>query len=416
MTPTQQQAGEVVRWCRRLARLSEDPAATTRTCLSRPMRDVHTALAGWMARLGMTVRVDAIGNLRGVYPSRQPPPPAAGVPHFYIGSHLDTVPNAGAFDGVLGTVLAIALLELMDGRRFPFAIDVVGFSDEEGVRFGAPFLGSRALAGTFEAGLLDRTDAKGRSLRDAVTHFGLDPARIPDAQAPAGALGYLEFHIEQGPVLENLGIPLAVVDVISGQSRAEVTFLGAAGHAGTTPMKMRHDALAGAAAWIAEVEREAIATPGVVATVGRMTVEPGAVNVVPGRATLSLDLRHPVDGIRTAAVERLSRAAEGIAAGRGLTAEWELRLDQSSVAMSDTVSAMLARALERSGAPHHRMSSGAGHDAMVLAPVMPAGMLFLRCERGISHNPAENVREDDVAAALSAGLNFLDELERAHGD
>ncbi len=411
-----EQAREVIRWCRRLASLSEDRNALTRPFLSAPMRDVHTALAAWMARLGMTVRVDAIGNIRGVLRPRVLPAPAAGMPRFYIGSHLDTVPNAGAFDGVLGTVLAIALVELLGEKRFPFAIEVVGFSDEEGVRFGAPFLGSRALAGTFDAALLALCDQTGRSLRDAIRHFGLDPDRIVDAQAPPDAVGYLEFHIEQGPILESLNLPLAVVDVISGQSRAELTFDGFAGHAGTTPMKMRRDALAGAAAWIADVEREALTTSGLVATVGRMTVEPGAGNVVPGRVVMSLDVRHPADRMREAVVERLSKAAEEIATRRGLKLTWEPQLDQPSVAMDPAFAAMLDRALEQSGAPPHRMSSGAGHDAMVIAGKMPAGMLFIRCEGGISHNPAENVREEDVAAALDTGLKFLSELELARRD
>jgi len=413
MTSTEQ-SGEVIRWCRRLAKLSEDPHAITRTFLSRPMRDVHTALATWMAKVGMSVRVDAAGNLRGVYPARASQAPASAVPRFYIGSHLDTVPNGGAFDGVLGTVLAIALVELLGDRRFAFAIEVVGFSEEEGVRFGAPFLGSRALAGTFDPTLLDRTDEHGRSMREAIRHFGLDPSRIPDAAAPSGALGYLEFHIEQGPVLENLNLPLAVVDVISGQSRAELTFEGVAGHAGTTPMHMRRDALQGAAAWIAEVERMTLATPGLVATVGKISVEPGAGNVVPGRATASIDVRHADDQQRTRAVERLAQAAEEVASQRGLKMTWKPRLDQASIAMDDSMVAMLDRALERTGAPRHRMSSGAGHDAMVLAAKMPAGMLFLRCEGGISHHPAENVGGADVAAALDAGVAFLDELERAH--
>ncbi|MEO5742074.1 MAG: allantoate amidohydrolase [Vicinamibacterales bacterium] len=415
MTPLEQ-AGEVIRWCRQLATLSEDKNAITRTFLSKPMRDVHTALAVWMARVGMTVRVDAIGNIRGVYPPRVLPGPAAAVPRFYIGSHLDTVPDAGAFDGVLGTVMAVALVELLGEKRFPFAIEVVGFSDEEGVRFGAPFLGSRALAGTFDTALLDRLDAAGRPLRDAIRHFGLEPNRIPDAQAPGDALGYLEFHIEQGPVLENLNLPLAVVDVISGQSRVEVTFDGAAAHAGTTPMKIRKDALACAAAWITEVEREALTTSGLVATVGKIAVEPGVSNVVPARAVVSLDVRHPADRMREAAMERLSNAARDIATSRGLNLTWEPRLDQPSVAMDTSIAAMLDRAIEQSGTAAHRMPSGAGHDAMVLAAKMPVGMMFLRCEGGISHHPAENVREDDVAAALDAGLRFLNELELARRD
>jgi allantoate deiminase len=364
----------------------------------------------------MTVRVDAIGNIRGVFSSRLPntsnPPPR----RLYIGSHLDTVPNAGAFDGVLGVVLAIALVELRAGKRYPFAVEVVGFSDEEGVRFGVPFLGSHALAGSFENEVLDRTDDSGHTLRDAIRRFGLDPGRIPDAKSPDDALGYLEFHIEQGPILENLNLPLAAVDVISGQTRAEITFSGRAAHAGTTPMALRKDAMACAAAWIGEVEREARATTGLVATVGRVSVEPGAGNVVPGVAAVSLDVRHPADAIRMAAVERLSAAAQSIAGGRGIALDWSTTLDQSSVSLDVPMASMLDRAIEQAGFPAHRMSSGAGHDAMVMASRMPAGMVFLRCAEGISHHPAEDVQESDVAAALNAGSAFLDELETTgHG-
>ncbi len=411
MTSTEQ-AREVIRWCRQLAKLSDERDATTRTCLSTPMRDVHTALAAWMARLGMAVRVDAIGNLRGVY-GAAPTQAASGeghVPRLFIGSHLDTVPNAGAFDGVLGVVLAVALVELVGGRRFPFSIEVVGFSDEEGVRFGTPFLGSRALAGTFDAALLERTDQSGRTLHEAIRHFGLDPNRISHARAAPEARGYVEFHIEQGPVLESLNLPLAVVDVVSGQSRAELTFTGSAAHAGTTPMTMRRDALTCAAEWISDVEREALTTPGLVATVGRIVVEPAAGNVVPGRAVVSLDVRHVDDATRRAAVERLMTAADAIAGRRGLTVARARCLDQPSVPLDSTMTVLLERSIERTGGRPHRMPSGAGHDAMVVAGSMPAAMLFLRCEGGISHHPAENVREDDVAAALEAGLKFLDEL------
>jgi allantoate deiminase len=412
MTSTEQ-AGEVVRWCRQLAKCSENRTDTTRRFLTKPMRDVHTALAAWMARVGMKVRVDAMGNIRGFYPPAVSPTPAAEAPRLFIGSHLDTVPNAGAFDGILGVVMGVALVELLGDRHFPFAIEVIGFSDEEGVRFGAPFLGSLALVGNVDPSLLELRDEQGKTLRDAIRDFGLEPSRIPDVQAPAGSIGYLEFHIEQGPVLENLNLPLAVVDVIAGQSRAAVTFTGMAGHAGTTPMKLRKDALAGAAAWMAEVEREATTTSGLVATVGRIEVEPGAGNVIPGRATLSLDVRHPSDQIRKAAFERLSKTAEEIAARRNLHVTWEPRLDQSSVPMNPHLASMLDRAIEQAGFPSHRMPSGAGHDAMVVASRMPVGMMFLRCEKGISHHPAENVREDDVAAALQAGLKFLDEFAGA---
>lgn len=413
MTPIEQ-AREVIRWCRQLAKVSESRDATTRTFLSKPMREVHTALAAWMARAGMTVRVDAAGNIRGLYPPVLSTTPVAAAPRFYIGSHLDTVPNAGAFDGVLGVVLGVALVEMLDDKRFPFSLEIVGFSDEEGVRFGTPFIGSHALAGTLDAEWLDRKDEHGRSMRQAIRDFGLDPNRIPEAKAGAGALGYLEFHIEQGPVLDNLNLPLAIVDVISGQSRVDVVFTGMAGHAGTTPMKLRRDALACAASWISEVEREALTTAGLVSTVGRIEVEPGAGNVIPGRCTASLDVRHPADQTRKEALERLAKAARDIASRRGVEVAWEPRLDQSSVAMDRSIAAILERALAQVGSPAHRMPSGAGHDAMIVATQMPVGMVFLRCQDGISHHPAESVREEDVAFALEAGLKFLGELERRH--
>jgi allantoate deiminase len=371
------------------------------------MREVHTALAPWMTQSGMTVRVDAVGNIHGFYPSALSSTPAAEAPRLYVGSHLDTVPNAGAFDGVLGVVLGIALVELLGGNPFPFAIEVVGFTDEEGVRFATPFLGSHALAGTFDKAFLDRVDRAGRSLRDAIREFGLDPGRIPDAQAPPQAFAYLEFHIEQGPVLDNLNLPLAVVDCISGQSRSELTFTGMAAHAGTTPMKLRRDALACAAVWISEVERQARETEGLVATVGRIAVEPGAGNVVPGSATVSLDVRHPIDSERRAAVARLAEAAQQLASERGLRVVTDSMLDQSSVVMDEALASTLQGAIEQMGIRPHRMPSGAGHDAMVMASRMPAAMLFLRCLEGVSHNPAEKVREEDAAAALEVGLRFL---------
>jgi allantoate deiminase len=276
-----------------------------------------------------------------------------------------------------------------------------------------PFLGSRALSATFDAGWLERTDANRRTLRDAIRGFGLDPNRIPDAQAPPNSLGYLEFHIEQGPVLDNINLPLAVVDVISGQARGDVVFSGTAAHAGTTPMKMRKDALTCAAEWIVAVEREALATSGLVATVGQIHVDPGAGNVVPARCVASLDVRHPADNMRQSAVDRLIGAAEAIARTRGVQMIYEPRLEQASVAMDGSIAAMLDRAVERAGFIAHRMSSGAGHDAMIVAARMPAGMLFLRCADGISHNPAESVREEDVAAALDTGLLFLDEVAQS---
>lgn len=404
-------AADVVRWCRRLATLSETAGETRRTFLSAPMREVHAALAGWMKRVGMDVRIDAAGNLRGVYPAAE----ATAAQRLFIGSHLDTVPNAGAFDGVLGVVLAVALVEGLEGGRLRFAIEVVGFSDEEGVRFGVPFIGSRALAGSVDAALLAHRDAAGTTIERAIRDFGLDPGRLAEARAPAGALGYLECHIEQGPILESLNLPLAVVDVIAGQTRVNVGLTGAAGHAGTTPMTLRRDALAGAAVWITEVEREALTTPGLVATAGRISVEPGAANVIPGRCELTLDLRHADDRTRTDAVERLHSAAHEISQRRGLALSWDPRLEQPSVRLDGELASTLGRAVEDAGFHVHRMASGAGHDAMIMATCMPAAMLFVRCAEGISHHPAESVREDDVAAALDVGRRFLHLLERSRG-
>jgi allantoate deiminase len=398
-----EQAREVIRWCRQLAQCSETRGATSRTFLSRPMRDVHSRLAGWMAAVGMDVRVDAAGNIRGVYPAA-----SEAARRLFIGSHLDTVPNAGAFDGVLGVVLGVALVEMLGGRRFPFAIEVIGFSDEEGVRFGVPFIGSRVFAGSFDASVLNRRDAQGVSVSDAIREYGLDPARLGDAEAAAPSAGYLEFHIEQGPVLDDLNLPLAIVDAIVGQTRVDVTFTGIANHAGTTPMRTRRDALAGAAEWITAVEREAGASQGLVATVGRAHVDPGASNVIPGRCELSLDVRHADDATRTQAVDHLARAARDIASRRKLEVGWEPKLDERAVTMDAALTSALARGVEQAGFAATRMSSGAGHDAMIVAARMPVAMLFVRCQKGISHHPSESVREEDVAAALDAGQRFLD--------
>jgi allantoate deiminase len=401
-----EKAREAIRVCRELAAFSEEPGVTTRTFLSAPMRDVHARLTAWMEHAGMGVHVDAAGNLRGVYPAA-----SGGRRRLLIGSHLDTVPQAGAFDGVLGVVLGIALVDLLGGRPWPFAIEVVGFSEEEGVRFGVPFIGSRALTGGVDDDLLQRRDRHGTSLRDAIAAFDLDLSRLPDARYDS-ALGYLEFHIEQGPVLDSLALPLGVVTAIVGQTRADVTFTGSANHAGTTPMAARHDALVAAAEWIGRVESEARRVPDLVATVGRLDLAPGAANVVPGRASASLDVRHVDDDARRTAVERLLSAARTTSARRGIDVQIAVRLDQGTVPMDAALTTRLARAVERCGRPVHRMASGAGHDAMILAPHVPAAMLFVRSPGGISHHPDESVDEADVAAALAAGMELLEDLAR----
>jgi allantoate deiminase len=369
------------------------------------MHDCHREIARWMESLGVHARVDAAGNFRGVYPAAQ-----SSAPRLLIGSHLDTVPNAGAYDGVLGVVLAVALLEELQGRRLPFGIEVVAFSEEEGVRFGTPFIGSRALVGKLDNKLLEIRDSHGISVRKAIEEFGLNPENIPQAELENDTPGYLEFHIEQGPVLEKLNLPLAVVEAIAGQSRLEFTFLGRAKHAGTTPMHNRNDALAGAAEWIGTVERVAQGIPGLVATVGKIDAKPGATNVIAGEAWLTLDVRHGSDDIRTRAVVDLIRQAEGIAARRGLSVRKNTLFSQHAVAMDAFLNDEIERAILKTGCKPHRMVSGAGHDAMIMAEKVPSAMIFLRTPGGISHDPAESVAVEDIEKAIECGLHLLDQL------
>jgi allantoate deiminase len=403
-------ARRVIERCHRLAGYSEEAGCTTRTFLSPPMRAVHRELTTWMTQAGMTVSVDAVGNIRGVYPGS-----AADVRRFYIGSHLDSVPRAGAFDGVLGVLAGVALVEMLAPRRLPFAIEVVGFSEEEGVRFGVPFIGSRALAGTVDDALLARHDAGGASVRDAIAGFGLDCSRIGEARAADTGVGYLEVHIEQGPVLDARSLPLGVVEGIVGLRRAALTFTGVSGHAGTTPMAGRADALAAAAEWLVAVEQEATGTVGLVATAGHISVAPGAANVIPGECRVTLDLRHAEDAVRLAAVERLRAKAANAASRRGVALRWDVRLDQAATPLDPMLTSLLARAVATLGVEPFHMSSGAGHDAMILAPHMPAAMLFIRSPRGISHHPDESVHEDDIDRALAAGVAFLDLLAESTG-
>ena len=396
--------------CRIIAAMSELPERTQRRFLTPPMRDVHAHLRGRMEALEMTAHVDAAGNLRGLWR-----PAGAGAHRFMLGSHIDTVPDAGAFDGVLGVTLAVELVGIAQELELPLAIEVVAFSEEEGVRYGTPFLGSRAVAGRFDTALLTLTDAEGISMEAAMRAFGLDPGLIGEAAMDADAIGFLEIHIEQGPVLEAEALRLAAVTAIVGQTRLNLTFGGQANHAGTTPMHLRRDALAAAAEWITAVEALALKTDGLVATVGRVSVEPNAGNVVPGVAQVSLDLRHCHDATRVAAVEELVARAGAIAERRRLSLERTDRLDQPAVPMDERLTAILTGAMEAAGYPAKTIPSGAGHDAMVMAARVPTAMLFLRSPGGISHHPVEAVLEEDVEAAVHIGREFLLRLAREVG-
>ena len=362
-----------------------------------------------MEAAGMTVQVDAIGNLRGLWPGLTP-----DAPRLLIGSHLDTVPNAGAFDGILGVVLGLALVEELRGSHLPFAIEVIGFSEEEGVRFSKPFLGSLALIGQLYGGTLALEDADGISVEQSIRDFGLDPANIPSAKLSPKTFGYIEFHIEQGPVLESQDKPLGIVDAIAGQSRLQLNFIGKSNHAGTTPMRLRQDAMAAAAEWIVAVERIAKEHDGLVATVGRVEARPGAGNVIAGDVAATLDVRHAADATRLAALDEILQQAKTSAGRRGVTFSSRITLNQAAVPMDQRLTESLNQAVRLAGMEPVRMVSGAGHDAMIIAPTVPSCMLFLRSPGGLSHHPDETVLAEDVEAALAVGLEFLKLLGEDH--
>jgi allantoate deiminase len=385
--------------------MTEEPGRITRRFLTPPVRDVHTLLRGRMKELGMTVRLDAVGNLRGLWRASN-----SHSKRLILGSHIDTVPNAGPDDGVLGVALALEWAEQAKEKNLPLAIEVIAFSEEEGVRFAVPFIGSRAVAGRFDPALLALKDAEGITLEAAIRAFGLDSTQIPDAVLDEDAIGFVEIHIEQGPVLEAEKISVAAVTSIVGQSRFIVTFAGHANHAGTTPMHLRRDALAGAAEWISAVEAFAKRTDGLVATVGKLELDPNAGNVVPGVARVSFEVRHARDAERTAAASALLEQAQAIAAGRDLKLDCVRQMDQPAVPMDERLTAYLVEAIEAAGLPPFQMPSGAGHDAMVMAARVPTAMLFLRSPGGVSHHPDESVLVEDVEAALAVGRKFFERL------
>jgi allantoate deiminase len=396
-------AREVLERCDRAALFTEEPGRITRTFLCNAMRGLHEEVTLWMNAAGMVVHRDGAGNLIGHYEGT-----STYRPVHVIGSHFDTVPDAGKYDGVLGVLVGIAAVQALEGSRLPFAIDVIAFSEEEGVRYRAPFLGSRAVAGQFDPRLLDRCDRQGVPMREAFRSFGLDPGRIGEAAYPAQRIhGYTEVHIEQGPVLESLGAPLGVVEGITGQSRLWATLHGQAGHAGTLPMRGRRDALAAAAELVLEVERVALERPGLRATVGSLSVQPGAVNVVPGRARLCVDVRHANDESRMAAVDEILRLSSELSNRRGVAFGIEEEEHHRAVPADSRLRAALEEAVTASGRAVHCLSSGAGHDAGVMAAVAPMAMLFVRSPGGVSHSPEETVIEDDVRAAIDVLVRYL---------
>jgi hydantoinase/carbamoylase family amidase len=382
--------------CKALAALSSDaPSALTRAYLTPEHARANALVGDWMAKAGMANWVDPLGNIVGRYEGLDPRAPAV-----LLGSHLDTVRDAGRYDGMLGVVTAIEAVDALHraGLRLPFPIEVVGFGDEEGLRFGTTLIGSRGLAGTLEPSFLEARDREGTTLAQALTAFGLDPDKWrAAARAPGSLRAYLEVHIEQGPLLERLKLPLGIVTAIAGATRRAYTFSGMAGHSGTVPMDARQDALVGAAEAILAVESVA-KDFGVVGTVGRIEALPGAVNVIPGGARFTVDLRAADDAIRAAALVDLDRRLAGITRRRGLQLAREALHENGATPCSPALMACLKRAMTGRGLVPHALMSGAGHDAMAMAQITQVAMLFVRCAGGISHNPLES------ASAADAGL------------
>jgi allantoate deiminase len=393
--------------CDILGSLSEESDCLTRPFASNAMRKANEAVATWMRAAGMTVQQDKIGNIIGRYEANR-----TDAKTLLLGSHLDSVRDAGKYDGPLGVMIALACVERLHGRqeRLPFAIEVLGFADEEGLRYHTAYLGSNVVAGTFDPAVLNSVDADGIPMAEAIRAFGGDPD--PHALQTArwqrdDLLGYCEVHIEQGPVLEALNLPIGVVSAIAGQNRINVRFVGEAGHAGTVPMALRHDALCAAAEFVLSVETLARNLPGLVATVGQVNVQPGASNVIPGQVTVSLDIRHQDNAVREQACRQLEVRTREIGLARGVLPTWQYLQGHDAVPCAPHLTELLARVIQEMGYPLHALPSGAGHDAAVLAELTDIAMLFVRCKGGISHNPAESVMPEDVGIAINVLERFL---------
>jgi allantoate deiminase len=389
-----------------LGRCTDDPPRLTRTFLSPALRRAHGVVGAWMREAGLTVRTDAIGNLIG---RREPSVPSSSARTLLLGSHLDTVRDAGRFDGALGVILAIECAAALRDRALPFAIEVLGFSDEEGVRFQSAYLGSRVIAGTLDRQSLDLLDAEGNTVAEAICAWGSEPSALAaEARSPQSIAGYLEVHIEQGPVLQERDVPIGIVTAISGQTRARLAFRGSAGHAGTVPMPSRRDALCAAAEFILTAERLAHETPGLVATVGQIAASPGASNVIPGGVDLTLDVRHRDDAVRQIASDTLRAACTLIARRRDVSCAFAIVQDSRSVPCDTRLRSVLADAIQAQGLPVCELPSGAGHDAVALATLCPVAMLFVRCRNGVSHHPDEFASESDIAVALDVFVGSVE--------
>jgi allantoate deiminase/N-carbamoyl-L-amino-acid hydrolase len=400
---------QVMDWAETLGAISDSEEGLTCAYMTPAHQRSAAQLADWMREAGMQVHIDAVGNVVGRYAAGQ-----ADAKVLMTGSHYDTVRNGGKYDGRLGILLPIALVRHLNerGERLPFHLEVIGFAEEEGVRFQGTFLGSSAITGHFDPALLEKRDAAGMTMREALVAAGHEPSAIPAiARDPAGLLGFVEVHIEQGPVLLERGLPVGVVTAIAGSSRYLVELSGVASHAGTTPMDMRRDAAAAAAEIVLLVEARCGGCGSLVGTVGQLEVPSGSVNVIPGQCRLSLDIRAAVDAERLAAVDDILAGISAICARRGIGEKlWKL-VEADAAPCAPRLMDMLGQAIEEAGLPRFDLLSGAGHDAMEMAKVTEVAMLFTRCGNGgISHNPLETMTADDAEVAGEVLLGFLRRL------
>jgi OHCU decarboxylase len=396
----------IMQWSEDLAAWSDDENALTCAYMTPAHRQTAAQLLEWMREAGMDAHIDAVGNVAGVYRSDSP-----NAKTLITGSHYDTVRNGGKYDGRLGILLPIAIVRHLHqrGEKLPFHLEVIGFAEEEGVRFKSTFLGSTAITGRFDLSLLDQTDADGATMRDALLAAGHDVARISAiARNPADLLGFVEVHIEQGPVLLERDLALGVVTAIAGSSRYLLELTGLASHAGTTPMNMRKDAAAAAAEIVLLVEQRCAQAPSLVGTVGQLQVPNGSVNVIPGACKLSLDIRAADDAVRLAAVKDVMDGIAAICARRQIEFTLQPLLNASAAPCAPRLMQQFGDAIERAGLPRFDLLSGAGHDAMAMAAITDVAMLFTRCGNGgISHNPLETMTADDADIAARVLLDFL---------
>lgn len=393
------------------ATCSEPGPGVTRVLGSTEHQQLLVLLRRWFEEAGAAVSLDGAGNLVGRWPGTHPEAPT-----LIIGSHQDTVRQGGRYDGIMGVLLPLAVMQQrqQEGRPLPYPLEIVAFSDEEGTRFSSTLVGSAALAGTFEPALLEATDAEGVTLAQALRDLGADPERIPAAaRAPEQVSGFLEIHIEQGPVLEAEDLPVGIVTAITGIERHDLSLIGKAGHAGTTPMHLRRDALVAASEVVQLLDEQCRETEDLVGVVGQLEVVPGAVNVIPGQVNLSLELRSPRSDVRRQARDRLMTRIDKTVRARGLDWQHRLNYEQEEVTCSSAVQEALADAITTQGFRPRYLFSGAGHDGLAMASLTDIGMLFMRCRDGLSHHPDEAVRVDDLATTARTLDAFLDRWAEA---